>query len=103
MLILEGDTVSDSRPSCRYQDMTGTTVFTVVLCLTILTARYLLSSGLPCRPSKRRWLKTARILGSAALALAAIGYTLERQAFKLDGQTGHEPSLIERIVLAFSR
>jgi len=82
--------------------MTWTTAITVVLCLALLYARYRLSRGLPSRPSPRRRLKMARILVSAALALAAIGYTLQRHASELDG-TKYEPSQIERVVLALSR
>jgi hypothetical protein len=47
--------------------------------------------------SKHGWQTTARVLISAALALAAIHYTLQRQASELDGQP-HEASLMERIV-----
>ena len=83
--------------------MTGTTAVTLVVCLALLTARYLISSRLPRQPSKPQWLKMARLLISAALALAAIGYTLQRSARQLDGQTRSEPSLMERIVTALSR
>lgn len=80
--------------------MFGSPVVTVALCLALLAVRYLVSSRSPRRPSRGRWLKTARILGSAVLALATVGYTLQRQAAELGGNGSYEPSVLERIVRA---
>lgn len=44
-------------------------------------------------------LKFVRILVAAALALMAVGYQLQRTSHGLDGEGGHQPSLIERIVM----
>lgn len=77
--------------------MTGTTVITLVLCLAMLTLRYVTSRRVAGNSSKHGWQTTARVLISAALSLAAIHYTLQRQASELDGQP-HEASLMERIV-----
>jgi hypothetical protein len=85
--------------------MTWATALMLVLCLSMLTFRYLVARRLQVqqRPNPRRWIKLARLLISSLLALAVIGYTLQRNAFELGGQTGYEPSWIERIVLAITR
>lgn len=86
-------------------NMTWATVFTLVLCLSMLTFRYLISRRVQTaqRSDPRRWFKLARLLISAALALAAIGYTLQRSAVELGGEAGYEPSVVERIVTALTR
>jgi hypothetical protein len=78
-------------------------VMSVVICTVILAARYMQTSKKPQQRTARRRLTTARILIAAALALAAIGYRLQRQARSLDGQGDYEPSLLERILLTLSR
>ena len=80
--------------------MNGLSIISLVVCLGLLTLRFFLARDTQRRTGRQR-IKYVRILISAALALAAIGYALQRHSYSLDGST-YEPSIIERIVMAFS-
>lgn len=43
------------------------------------------------------------MLLGALIALMAIGYRLSQTNRSLNGQTGHQPSVMERIVMSLSR
>ena len=80
--------------------MNGSSIITVAVCLSLLTLRFFLARDTQRRTGRQR-VKYLRILISAALALAAIGYVLQRHSHSLDGSS-YEPSIIERLVMAFS-
>jgi hypothetical protein len=79
------------------------TLLGAVLCLGVLLLRYRSQPKNQKRSSLQQKLKTAKVLIAALLALAAINYTMQRMAETLDGAPAHEPSLIERAVLSFSK
>ena len=78
------------------------TVVSLVICLAILTLRFMLMPGRQ-RSTPRQRIKLARILIGGLLALAAIGYVLKRDIHNLDGKTESEPSLMERVVMKLNR
>jgi len=80
--------------------MTFASVLCALACFAVLVMRM---KALPPgqRSSNQQRIKTARLLFKAALALAAVGYTLQRLSVNLDGKAP-APSLMERIVMAFS-
>ena len=84
--------------------MNGGIVLSLVLCVILLTFRYWASAGkTPQRSSARSRIRMLRILVAAAIALAAVGYRLQRHAFDLDGRKDYQPSVIERIVMSFAK
>jgi hypothetical protein len=73
------------------------TVISLVICLSLLTLRFVLAADRRKRTRRER-TKFVRMLLSAGLALAAVYYVLQGQIRDLDGTAGHEPSFVERMV-----
>ena len=73
----------------------------MILCLGML---FLRMKAMPPgqKSTNQQRMKTARTLFKAALALAAVGYTLQRLSFNLEGKSP-APSLMERFVMTFSK
>ena len=80
-------------------------VLSLGICIVVLTLRYMMqtASGAPQRSSPRRRIRMLRLLVGAAIALAAVGYRLQRHSHELDGRKDHEPSMLERIIMTLSR
>jgi hypothetical protein len=86
--------------------MSWLTLLTAGLCLLVLSLRFLAANPDGFRRIEKldikRGIKSARLLISAALALAAVGYILQRQAHNIDATGAYQPSLLERIVMTLS-
>jgi len=81
--------------------MTFASIACLIICLGML---YLRMKAIPPgqKSTNQQRMKTARTLLKAALALAAVGYTLQRLSFNLEGKSP-APSLMERFVMTFSK
>ena len=78
------------------------TLLSAGVCLWVLVLRYRSTPQNKRKSSLEQKLKTAKILAGALLALLGIMYTMQRMSAKLDGAE-HEPTLMERVVLYFSK
>ena len=84
--------------------MNGGIVLSVVICIIVLTLRSVASQGTPQpRRTVRSRIRYIRILIAALLALAAVGYRLQKHAYELDGKKDYEASFVERMVMALSK
>jgi hypothetical protein len=83
--------------------VTFTSLVGVVILLALLGLRIIIRQPQKQKRTPAQRLRTARMLLGALIALMAIGYRLSQTNRSLHGQTGHQPSVMERIVMSLSR